>query len=69
MITFNDMRDVLIDEEWAALNLVAKTIPNIKKQKSESYAEWLFENFTWNEAPQGEYFWRAIHERLEVLDE
>jgi hypothetical protein len=69
MITFNDMHDVLTDEEWEALNLIASTKPALKREESNSYAEWLFENFTWSRAPQGIEFWRAIHGRLEVLDD
>lgn len=64
MITFDDMRDVLTDKEWAALNRLAKNSIVSRTRVSENYWRYILGMCTWEITPEGWHYWNRVHDRL-----
>lgn len=66
MITYEDMRFVLTDEEWAALNTAASE-HYLQYFTAESYKQWLYKFRNWASTPQGYDYWSNVYSRFAVL--
>jgi hypothetical protein len=66
VITYEDMRSVLTDEEWTALHK-ASSRTYLRNFTAKSYKQWLYKFHNWASTPQGYDYRSSVYSRFAVL--